>query len=138
MNDYAVAPVQPIVQGLVYADLITGVMKFYGAGVRRFTPISPGVYKLELDPGVPGTGELAPVPPGLTAPAGPDPRTIITLRGITTTVTAVLVGYGQSAPPPLDNGLNVILVTLQAPVPVDQNFEIITWLGVNSGPVLLS
>jgi len=143
MADYAAAPIQPIVQGLV--TTVAGppiVSSFFGRGVRKITRVAgpPISYRLVLDPGLPGNaGALEPlvdtVPP--TPPVAPDPRTMIQLRS-GPTVTAQVVTYAASsilvdgvAPPP-DGSLNVVVITLIAVTPVDADFEIITWVGVDS------
>jgi len=141
MADYSAAPIQPIVQGLV--TTVAGppiVSSFFGRGIRKITRVSAGLYRLVLDPGLPGNaGALEPlvdtVPP--TPPAAPDPRTTIQLRS-GPTVTAQVVTYAASSialdgiAPLLDGSLNVIVVTLAAAAPVDADFEIITWVGVDS------
>lgn len=142
MADYAAAPIQPIVQGLVTTVAGTPpVTSFFGRGIEKVVRgVTLGTYRLLLDPGLPGNaGALEPfvdtTPP--SPPAAPDPRTNIQLRS-GPTVTAAIVTYAAStllidgvAPPP-DGSLNVIVVTLVAATPVDADFEIVTWVGVDS------
>jgi hypothetical protein len=136
MNDYAAAPVQPIAQGLVTVGPGPNfTTTFFGRGVQAITRTAAGAYRLVLDEGLPGNaGETEPLPVGLAAPAAPDGRTMITLRagGAAANISAVLVGYAQTAPPPADGGLNVVEVFLQALIPTDADFEIVVWLGVAS------
>lgn len=103
MGDYAAAPIQPIVQGLL---TVSGsgagspnVPTFNGRGISAVTRVAgpPIAYVLTLDPGLPGNaGEVAAIgkayPAALVPGAGsgassttnipvPDARCAITLRG---------------------------------------------------------
>lgn len=141
MTDYAAAPVQPILQGLVTTTgLIT---RFFGRGVEKITHVNgTGLYRLVLDAGLPGNaGAIEPTPTGALLPAAPDTRTMITRR-TNPNVTSELVTYVQSSlvadgvPPPPDGSLNVIVVLFIGPAQAsDADFEIITWTGVGSAPL---
>jgi len=147
MADYAAAPIQPIVQGIVTGVIpAPGVVTtFFGRGVSKITRVGAGQYRMILDAGLPGNaGEIEPLPepvlgqPIPVGPVAPDARTLVTLRGTTTTVTQALASYAQSSvlvdgvAPPVDGGLNVVEVTLIALAPIDATFEIVVWLGVDS------
>lgn len=106
MGDYAAAPVQPIVQGLLTVSGAGAgtqhVPTFNGRGVSAVTRVGgpPIAYVLTLDPGLPGNaGEVAAVGqayaaalvPGAGSGASsttkipaPDVRSALTLRGTTT------------------------------------------------------
>ena len=90
MSDYAAAPVQPIVQGLLTVAGTTP--SFVGKGVSAVTRVGAGDYKLQLDAGLLGNaGEVVPA----------SMRTLVTLRGGSgappvTTITQVAVSYVNS------------------------------------------
>ncbi len=80
MTDYAAAPVQPIVQGLLRVFTIdsTPMLAFFGIGILLTGPNAPlymgtGHYILTLDPGLPGDVAIDP----------PFGRTLLTVRGPT-------------------------------------------------------
>ena len=104
MGDYAAAPIQPIVQGLLTVSTTPNhVPTFQGRGVSAVTRVAgpPIAYVLTLDAGLPGNaGELAPtgaIYPAAAQPSGagagassvgaasriptPDARSSITIRG---------------------------------------------------------
>jgi hypothetical protein len=123
--DYAAAPVQPLVQGLLTVDPISLVPTFQGRGVSSVTRPSIGVYNLNLDVGLPGNaGELAATSP-TTLPAA-DIRSMITMRGsptnpilaFSTSVTDYTVDYINPGP---DGGIRTIQLVFQtwAQSPVD-------------------
>lgn len=104
MGDYAAAPVQPIVQGLLTVSGPTAgtphAPTFNGRGISAVTRVALGTYVLTLDPGLPGNaGEVAPTgaayPAAFVPGAGlgassttkipaPDVRAALTIRGTTT------------------------------------------------------
>lgn len=141
MTDYAAAPVQPILQGLVTSG--GGLTHFFGRGVEKITHVSgSGLYRLVLDAGLPGNaGAIEPTPEGASSPAAPDTRTMITRR-TNPNITSELVTYVASSvvtdgvPPPPDGSLNVVVVLfIGPPEQADADFEIITWTGVGSSPL---
>jgi hypothetical protein len=141
MTDYAAAPVQPILQGLVTTT--GGVTRFFGRGVEAISHVSgSGLYRLVLEAGLPGNaGAVEPTPEGALLPAAPDTRTMITRR-TNPNITSELVTYVQSSlvadgvPPPPDGSLNVVVVLfIGPPEQADADFEIITWTGVGSSPL---
>src|SRR5271156_2202369 len=87
MSDYASAPVQPILQGVVSTD--DGVPFFYGRGCSDIV-VTGTSYILTLDSGsVGGSAGLAGVG-GLDATFG---RAVVTVRGTTSTVASKVVTY---------------------------------------------
>jgi hypothetical protein len=78
MTDYAAAPVQPIVQGLLSVRFVdsAGILSFFGVGIVLTGVNAPlyvgaGHYVLTLDPGLPGDVAIDP----------PFGRTLLTVRG---------------------------------------------------------
>lgn len=78
MTDYAAAPVQPIVQGLLTVRFVdsAGILSFFGIGIVLTGPNAPlyvgaGHYVLTLDRGLPGDVAIDP----------PFGRTLLTVRG---------------------------------------------------------
>ena len=151
MSDYASAPVQPIVQGLVTIPTNTpgGAVVFTGKGVSSIIrdPASPlGAFILTLDAGLPGNaGALQEFPDviGATAPFAPDARTMVTVRGNaavsppTTTITQIAVAYLTPVNPAV--GITQIEVVLSiAGAPTDpvgaggSGFEVIVWKGIEA------
>lgn len=60
MSDYAAAPSQVVLQGLIYIDSF-GDPQFYGRGVAGiFRGAFPGTFILELDPDLPGSVGIDP------------------------------------------------------------------------------
>ncbi|HYX22233.1 MAG TPA: hypothetical protein VFA98_15425 [Thermoanaerobaculia bacterium] len=143
MTDYAAAPVQPILQGLV--TTLGGVTNFFGRGVEKITHVvGSGLYRLVLDAGLPGNaGAVEPSPEGALLPAAPDTRTMITRRTNPNITSGPLVTYVPSSlvadgvEPPPDGSLNVVVVLfIGPPEQADADFEIITWTGVGSAPLV--
>ncbi len=151
--DYAAAPIQPIVQGLLTVSgaavpppLGPHIPTFQGKGVssvtRTQTPTTI-LYTLFLDVGLPGNaGELQPGPGLLGFETQPDARTLINIRGSATapapggtTIASTGVAYGVIGP---DGGLMAVLLvfTNAAQVAVDptdavaSGVEIIVWKGL--------
>jgi len=162
MTDYAAAPIQPIVQGLLTVAVVAGTPTptFMGKGVssvtRTVTPTVPPdiIYTLILDEGLPGNaGELQPSqlivgPPAVLIPQ-PDARTLINIRGSLlnsviggTSIVATGVTYAQPTPGG-DGGFTAVLFvftdTTPAAVdpmdPVASGVEIIIWKGLGGGAV---
>ncbi len=159
--DYAAAPIQPIVQGLLTVAIVAGtpVPTFEGKGVssvmRTVAPTVPPdiIYTLILDVGLPGNaGELQPGPllgtPPLPGPQ-PDARTLINIRGSAmnsvaggTSIVATGVTYAQPTPGG-DGGFTAVLLvfTDTTPAAVDpmgtvaSGVEIIIWKGLGGGAV---
>jgi hypothetical protein len=146
MTDYAAAPIQPIVQGLLTVDPVTLVPTFEGKGVASVTRTVAGtsiLYTLTLDEGLPGNaGELQPGPTFALILQQPDARTLVTARGsITnavpgaTSVAGIGVAYGQIGE---DGGFKAVLIvftdaTHTAVDPtgaVANGAEIIVWKGL--------
>lgn len=149
--DYAAAPIQPIVQGLLTVSgagvpppLGPHIPTFQGKGVSAVTRTVAGatiVYTLLLDEGLPGNaGELQPGPT-ILGPQ-PDARTLINIRGSLTnaipggtSIVATGVGYAEPGP---DGGVTAILLvfTDDTPTAVDptddvaSGVEIIVWKGL--------
>lgn len=111
MSDYAAAPIQPIVQGLL---TVAGVVPtFSGRGVSDVARFAAGVYDLTLDEGLIGNG-------GEIDPA--KARAIVTVRGSATnaltdgtTITSVAVSYNT---PGADGGMTVMRITLAGGSPL--------------------
>lgn len=157
MSDYAAAPSEPIVQGLITIVEIAGVLtpQFSGRGVSLIVRTPPGVplmgnsagdYLLTLDEGLPGDVALDPI----------FGRSFLTVRGsftnaihFSTTIDQKSISYVASPAPgvfvasPLpDIGSNVVRVVLAAsstgvatdPTGTDgSGCEIVIWRG-NAGP----
>ncbi len=123
MTDYAAAPSQPIVQGLLRVFTIdsTPMLAFYGIGIVLTGPNAPfyagtGTYILTLDPGLPGDVSIDP----------PFGRTLLNVRALAGTPTAVVsksISYLVSAVPGV--GANKIQITLNADPEVA--LEIVLW-----------
>jgi hypothetical protein len=145
MSDYAAAPIQPIVQGLL--TIVAGAPVFTGVGVKSVVRTVGGAalgdFSLLLDPGLPGNaGELPPTGIGTALTiAVPDPRTLCTVRGAVatgaTTINTIGVSYILPSVPPGDGGETTIRIVMQAggaatdPVGAAGNgAEVITWKGV--------
>jgi len=151
--DYAAAPIQPIVQGLLTVAIVNGTPTptFEGKGVSGVTRTAlPGgdiVYTLTLDEGLPGNaGELQPGPT-IVGPQ-PDARTLINIRGSLTNVVVggtsiVATGVTYAEPSLTDGGLATVLLvfTDTTPAAVDpmgavaSGVEIIIWKGLGGGAV---
>ena len=134
MTDYAVSPIQPIVQGVVTFPLGVGPatpVAFNGEGIsfiERLVGQPLGCYLLTLDEGLPGNAGA--VPPGTSVIADPNVQTMITVRGSPgSTVVGRSVLYLTS--PEVGVGANQILIVLRTLPPgfVDPpaGFEIIVW-----------
>lgn len=152
MTDYAAAPIQPIVQGLLTVDIVGGVPvpTFQGKGVSAVTRTAGGVqivYELTLDEGLPGNaGELQPSPidlgPPLVLGPQPDARTLINIRGSLTNVipggTSIVATGVTYAVAGMDGGFTEVLLvfTDATPAAVDptgavaSGVEIIVWKGL--------
>jgi hypothetical protein len=86
MTDFAAAPVQPIVSGLV--TLAAGVWSFSGKGcLPAVGHTGAGIFLLGFDPGLPGNaGAVQPLPVQVRGfppdpTADPDVRSIVMVRG---------------------------------------------------------
>jgi hypothetical protein len=139
MADYAAAPIQPIVQGLLTvltptAAFPLGQVVFTGRGAfvgPQGTGVAPGRgtnahgdFVLTLDPGLPGTaGAVEAVPaqvtnPALLAPAAPLVRTLISVRaptpGAPTPLISLSVAYGNftDTVPPVAPGVGLTQVEI--------------------------
>jgi hypothetical protein len=158
--DYAAAPIQPIVQGLLTVAIVAGtpVPSFEGKGVssviRTFSSTDI-IYTLILDEGLPGNaGELQPGPvvTGSILPGPqPDARTLINIRGSPTnaiaggtSIVATGVSYGMpSQGSGGDGGYTAVFLvfTDTTPAAVDpmgavaSGVEIIIWKGLGGGLV---
>jgi len=133
MTDYAAAPAQPIVQGLLRAIGTEGVLlTFFGKGIVLTGPFAPlrvgaGNYILTLDPGLPGDVAIDP----------PFGRVLLNVRapeGVPTAVISKSIAYITSAPlNPAQVGANQIQIRLAnlAGVGVDpeSGLEIVLWRG---------
>lgn len=145
MTDYAAAPIQPIVQGLLTVDPVSHVPTFRGKGVSAVTRVAAGpdiLYTLHLDEGLPGNaGELQPGPT-IVGPQ-PDARTLINIRGSLTNAivggtSIVATGVTYAQPSPADGGLGAVLLVFTNAVPaavdptgaVASGVEIIIWKGL--------
>ena len=147
MTDYAAAPIQPIVQGLLTVDIVGGVPvpTFHGKGVSAVTRTMAGadiIYTLFLDEGLPGNaGELQPGPT-ILGPQ-PDARTLINIRGSLTNAiiggtSIVATGVTYAQPSLADGGLGAVLLVFTDAVPaavdptgaVASGVEIIIWKGL--------
>jgi hypothetical protein len=131
MTDYAAAPVQPIVQGLLTVRGIEGfILSFFGIGIVQTGPFAPvrvgaGNYILTLDPGLPGDVAIDP----------PFGRQLLNVRSPMGTPTAVIsksIAYLTSPTlNPTQVGANQIQIRLAnlTPVGVDPEvgLEIILW-----------
>jgi len=154
MTDYAAAPIQPIVQGLL--TIVAGAPVFTGVGatVKRTTGgAALGDFTFTLDPGLPGnagelapTGTFSPPVPGITV-AAPDPRALVTMRGSltnavpgATSINGIGVSYNTPSAPPLGDGgdTTVRVVLTVAGVATDptgtaaSGAEIVIWKGVQT------
>jgi len=129
MTDYAAAPSQPIVQGLLTVSGSTPT--FTGKGVESVTRSASGDFVLQLDPGLPGNaGELDP----------DQARSMVTLRGGSgsppvTTITQTAVTYQDSGT--ADGGFDQVRVVFSiAGTATDPNgaaaggAEIVVWKGL--------
>jgi len=138
MTDYAAAPIQPLVQGLVtFPGGVGTTPVFTGRGVSAITrdPAAGGFggYILQLDPGLPGlAGALDPGTPLLPEP---DARTTIITRGFGsppfTPITGIAVSYLLSPVPGVGADRVEVVLTNVANTPTDPpgGFEIIIWRG---------
>ncbi len=153
--DYAAAPIQPIVQGLLTVSgaavpppLGPHIPTFQGKGVSSVTRTVAGadiIYTLFLDEGLPGNaGELQPGPTVLGPQ--PDARPINNTRGSLATAvhggtSIVATGVTYLAPvaqPSTDGAFTAILLvfTDDTPAAVDptddvaSGIEIIVWKGL--------
>lgn len=151
MPDYAAAPVQPLVQGLV--TIVPGVpptLVFDGKGIIEtgvFRPhyTSAGRYILFFDPGLPGNaGAVEAIPElPLVAPADPNVRTSIMPIGVgvppVSGIFAIGVFYLASLAVGVGvTGINIVMTTGPVFTPVDPSggaFEITVWKGLGGGPV---
>lgn len=137
MTDYAAAPAQPILQGLI--TLIESPQRgglginFFGEGVVQSGPdaplyVGPGHYILTLDPGLPGDVAIDP----------PAARFMMTVRapvGVTTVVVTKSIFYIPSPTPRVGATKIEILLTNGAgadEVDFEDGLEIILWRG-NAG-----
>lgn len=149
MTDYAAAPIQPIVEGIV--TLSGGVPFFDGKGVSAIVRGGAlfGDFILTLDVGLPGNAGAVPFAPPhfappIPAPFAPDPdvRTLVTPFGIgnppISGVASIGVSYIPSASPGVGAPQIEIVMTSAAGNPTDPagGFMIVVWRGIGGGPVL--
>jgi len=127
MTDYAAAPAQPIVQGLLTARNLdaSGVVTFFGIGIVQTGPNAPiyvgaGHYILTLDPGLPGDVAIDP----------PFGRFMMTVRGpgglLVGTPTAVdskSINYIQNPVP----GVGADKIEILLNVDPETGLEIVLW-----------
>lgn len=131
MTDYAAAPVQPIVQGLIslvfVEEQIAGI-SFFGIGIIPTGPKGPlrnntGDYTLTLDEGLPGDVAMDP----------PFSRVLITPRALASGVPTLVLQKSQTflvnPLPGVGSNQIEILFTGAGGTPVDSTFEIIIWRG---------
>jgi hypothetical protein len=126
MSDYAAAPIQPIVQGLLTVSGTTP--SFVGKGVSSVSRTGAGDYVLTLDPGLPG--EAGALDPNLA-------RSLVTLRGGSgappvTTITQVAVVYHASATPGVgDNTVELLFSIAGTPTELSgaasAGAEVVIW-----------
>lgn len=150
MTDYAAAPIQPIVEGLVTFPGGAGTQPFFdGKGVssivRGTAPF--GDYILTLDVGLPGNAGAVPfagAPPLLPfPPPAPDPdvRTLVIPLGVgvppLSGIASIGVSYIPSALPGVGAPQVEVVLTNAAFIPNDPQagFQIIVWRGIGGGPV---
>lgn len=152
MTDYAAAPIQPIVEGIVTYPGGAGTQPFFdGKGVsaivRGVAPV--GDFILTLDVGLPGNAGAVPFAPPhfappIPAPFAPDPdvRTLVTPFGVgnppTSGVATIGVSYIPSASPGVGAPQIEVVMTNAGFVPHDPpgGFMIVVWRGIGGGPVL--
>lgn len=135
MTDYASAPVQPIVQGLVTTvsqEVGPTLLTFFGKGIIRSGPLGsvgvPGApvalgvgdYLLSLDAGLPGDVAIDP----------PFGRVLLTVRsvvGVPSPVISKSITYLVSPTPGV--GCNQVRIEFANAVlgAVDSTFEIVIW-----------
>jgi hypothetical protein len=132
MTDYAAAPVQPIVQGLisfVNPDVPGDGISFFGIGVIQTGPngpsyVGPGHYILTLDPGLPGDVAIDPAaglfqmtvrgPSGIVAgaPTAIDSKAVnyilSPVRGVGATKIEIFLAAGAT-PTDFETGLEIVL-----------------------------
>jgi len=148
MPDYAAAPIQPIVEGVVTFPGGPGTQPFFdGKGVSAITRAPGflfGAYILTLDVGLPGNAGAVPFapsgPPPLFAP-DPDVRTMVTPISTgsppASFVQSIGVSYIPSAlsgvgAPQIEIAITEAVFTLFDPA---GGFQIIVWRGLGGGPV---
>jgi|SRR5271170_3580110 len=148
MPDYAAAPIQPIVEGLV--TFLAGVPHFDGKGVvsiARGTSLL-GDFVLTLDVGLPGNAGAVPfgpppieppVPPAF--PPDPDVRTLVIPFGVGSPplsgIASIGVSYNLSPLPGVGVTEIEVVTTGLAFNPIDPpgGFMIVVWRGIGGGPV---
>lgn len=152
MPDYAAAPIQPIVEGLVTYPGGAGTQPFFdGKGVSSITRgvSALGDFILTLDVGLPGNAGAVPftsppVSPPVQPAFAPDPdvRTLVTPLGAGVPPKSGVFTIGVSYIPSGLTGVGApqieIVTTTAALVPIDPKagFQIIVWRGLGGGPVL--
>ncbi|HYX22232.1 MAG TPA: hypothetical protein VFA98_15420 [Thermoanaerobaculia bacterium] len=136
MTDYAAAPAQPVLQGLITLknpQVPAQGINFFGEGIVQSGPDAPlyvgsGHYILTLDPGLPGDVAIDP----------PAARFMMTVRapiGVTTAVVTKSVAYIPSPTPRVGATKIEIILTNGAggdEVDFEDGLEIILWRG-NAG-----
>ncbi len=149
-DDYAAAPIQPIVQGMVtFPDGVGGIAVFEGNGALPNVtrgPSAVGWLILTLDGGLPGNaGAVPPVaPPQVPPPVppfapDPDVRTqILVLNTIPILINTISVSYTVSPTPGVGVTEIVVYLTNGFAVPEDPaaGFLITVWRGLGGGPVV--
>jgi hypothetical protein len=128
VSDYAAAPAQPIVQGLVTVipegEISPGSASFFGIGALPTVLYNgPGDYTLTLDKGLPG--DVA-----VTSSFG---RVMLTIRATAPGTPTVILGKSHifivNAVPGVGADKIEILFADLGGDPADASFEIIVWRG---------
>jgi hypothetical protein len=152
MPDYAAAPIQPIVEGLVTFPGGVGTQPFFdGKGVSSIVrdPATGGQggYILTLDVGLPGNAGAVPFaasplePPLPVFAPDPDVRTLVIPLGVgippLSGIASIGVSYISSALTGVGAPQIEVVLTNAVFIPHDPKggFQIIVWIGIGGGPV---
>lgn len=147
MTDFAAAPVQPIVEGIVtFPGGVGTTPVFTGKGISSIIRDGSvqGSYILFFDVGLPGNAGAVPALPELpfVAPPDPDVRTLITPFGVgappLSNIATIAVSYIASLIPGVGApAVNVVLTNL-AFLPRDpvNGFLIVVWRGIGGGSIV--
>ena len=144
MPDYAAAPIQPIVEGLVTFPGGAPAISFDGKGVSAIARIAGhplGAYVLTLDEGLPGNAGAVPFGPSPPLAPDPDVRTLILPIGVgvppVSGVHAIGVAYNPSGISGVGAFQIFIVLTnmVFALVEPVNGFQIIVWRGLGGGVV---
>jgi hypothetical protein len=145
MSDFAAAPIQPIVEGLVtFPAGPGGVVVFDGKGVSAIArgASAQGSYILTLDPGLPGNAGAVPFGPAPPLSPDPDVRTLIQPLGAGAPPVTGIFTTGVSYIPSAVTGVGapqvevVLTDTAFAPLDPVNGFTIVVWRGLGGGVVL--